>query len=72
MALLRNIRFLVSYGVQGTFFSFARLIVLTVLANQRLHGWDERAWDHEKVVIENPDEIQKRIEARHYFAGLDP
>src|ERR1700730_5996795 len=70
-AALLDIRFLVVHGVEGAFLSLARWMVLAVFADEGLYGRDERTRDHNKVVVEDADVVQKGVEAWHDFAGLD-
>lgn len=36
-----------------------------------MHDGDEGTRDHEEVVIENADQLQKGVVSRHDLAGLD-
>src|SRR6266852_4349911 len=67
--LLRAV--LVAVGVKGAFLAFALLVRLQMFAYERLHNGDEGAGDHEKIAIENADQLQKGVVARHDLAGLD-
>src|ERR1700694_1054196 len=58
-------------GVEGAFLAFALLVRLQMITDKRLHDGDEGARDHEEVAIENADQLQKGVVARHDLAGLD-
>src|SRR3984957_12835758 len=58
-------------GVEGAFLAFLLLVRLQMIADERLHDGDEGARDHEEVAIENADQLQKGVVARHDLAGLD-
>src|ERR1039458_5729047 len=62
---------LAAVDVEGTFFAFALLILLPVIADQRLHDRDEGAGNHEEIAVEDADEFEERVVARHDLAGLD-
>src|ERR1700689_1234120 len=61
----------VGVGVEGAFLSVALLVWLQMIADERLHDGDEGTRDHEEVVIENADQLQKGVVSRHDLAGLD-
>src|ERR1700730_7673980 len=66
--LLRAV--LVAVGVEGAFLAFA-LIGPRMIADERLHDGDEGARDHEEVAVEDTNQLEKGVVARHDFAGLD-
>ena len=57
-------------GIEGALFALAGL-VFEMIANQGLHHGDEGARDHEEIVVENADQFQNRVVARHDLPGLD-
>src|SRR5580704_15830363 len=57
-------------GIEGTFFALA-LLVVQVIAHERLDRGYEGAGHHEKVAVEDADQLKKRVIARHDLAGLD-
>src|ERR1700739_2302433 len=67
--LLRAV--LVSVGIEGAFLAFALLVRLQMIAYERLHDGDEGAGDHEKIAVENTDQLKKSVVARHALAALD-
>ena len=42
-----------------------------MIADERLHDRDEGARDHEKIAVEDADEFEEGVVARHDLAGLD-
>src|ERR1700682_6537787 len=70
MPLLRFL-FVVAAAIEGAFLALALLVVPEMIADERLHSRDERARDHEEVAVEDADEFEQRVVARHNLAGLN-
>ena len=57
-------------GIEGALSALAGL-VFEMIANQGLHHRDESARHREEIVVENADQFQNRVVARHDLPGLD-
>src|SRR5580704_11275656 len=66
-------RFLLVVGVaiERALFTLAPLVVPEMITDERLDGRNKSAGDHEKVAVEDADEFEKGVVARHNLAGLD-
>ena len=58
-------------GVEGAFLTLALLIRAEMIADEREHGWNQGARDHEEVAVEDADELEECVVAWHNLAGLD-
>ena len=57
-------------GIEGTFFALA-LLVVQVIAHERLDRGYEGAGHHEKVAVEDADQLKKRVVTGHDLPRLD-
>src|SRR5438445_9068125 len=57
--------------IEGAFSLAAMLVLISMIADERLHGGHERARDHQEVIVEHTHKVQKSVEAWHDLAGLD-
>src|SRR5580704_6629885 len=60
----------VAAAVERTFLNLA-LLFIQMIADERLHGRNEGARNHEEVMVEDAHEFEQRVVARHDLAGLD-
>src|SRR5229473_2630973 len=68
---LRRFLLVVGVTIERALFTLALLVVPEMVADERLHGRNEGAGDHEEVAVEDTDEFEEGVVARHNLAGLD-
>jgi len=71
IARLPRVVFVAVGGMEGSFLSFARL-VLEVITHECLYDRHEGTGDHDEVVVKGTNDFKKRVIAGHDLARLNP
>src|SRR5256885_9262762 len=67
---LRRFLLVVGVTVERALLTLTLLVGSEMIADERLHGRNKGAGDHEEVAVEDADEFEEGVVAGHNFAGL--
>src|SRR5262249_32112898 len=68
---LRRFLLVVGVAIERALLALALLIGPEMIADERLHGGNKGAGNHEEIAVEDADEFEEGVVARHNLPGLD-